>query len=400
MPEAFTMASAPRRSCPITSTRSTANGVAPSNHRDSHAAATTRSAPMRLAPHHAPRRRARRRTRWRLRLPSSRCPAMAASGSARSPRRRAAPRGERTARRPLMPLSISLVPHDADLRLEGEPEVGLHALAGHLHEGQDVPRHGPTAVDDEVGVLGRDLGAVEPLALQADLFDQAGRHLALRVLPHASRGGEGQRLCRLLLLETLPHVLLDLGLGAAVKLQPRAHQYGAGRRGEGAVAEAAVVGLELAEGTVRVEEVHGRDEVTDPAIGRARVHGHGAPDGRGNSHQALDPAEVQGGRLPDQGGETHPGARHRLLAIEVGTPEATLELEHHATDAAVADQEVIAAAHDLDGQLLALGEAQGQPDVLDVLGNDEDVRRPPDAQGGMEAEGFLEPHLAPNLSED
>src|SRR6266852_5948875 len=125
----------------------------------------------------------------------------------------------------------------------------------------------------------------------------------------------------------------------------------------------------------------------------------GTPDGRGNSHQALDPAEVQGGRLPDQGGETYPGARHGLLAIEVGAPKATLELEHHATDAAVADQEVIAAAHDLDGQLLALGEAQGQPDVLDVLGNDEDVRRPPDAQGGMEAEGFLEPHLAPNLSE-
>src|SRR5438309_721586 len=361
--------------------------------------ATGRASPATAAPPPSPTRRASRRTRRRLRRRSSRCPVMAASGSARSPRRRAAPRGERTALRPLMSRPTSLVSHDADLGLEGEPEVVLHSLARDLHETQNVRGGGATPVDDEVGVLGRDLGAVVPLALQADLLDEAGRHLALRVLPHAARGGEGERLRRLLVLEALAHVLLDLCLGSAMELQPRAHQHGAGRREEGAVAEAAVVGLELAQGAVRVQEVHGGDEVADPAIGCARVHGHGAADGGGNAHQALDPAEVQSGRLADQGGETDPGARHRFLATEVGATQTALELEHHAADAAVADEEVVAAAHDLDGQLLALGEPQRQPDVLDVLGDHEDVRGPPDAQGGMEAEGFLEPYLAPNLSE-
>src|SRR5713101_5905450 len=247
MPEALTIASADRRSCPTTSTRSTEKRPTRSSHRNSHPAPAASVATTRAAPPHSPTRRASRRARRRRR--SSRCPVMAASGSARSPRARAAPRGERTALRPLMPCSTSLVPHDADLGLEGEPEVVLHPLARDLHEAQNVRGGGAAPVHDEVGVLGRDLGAVVPLALQADLLDEAGRQLALRILPHASRGGEGEWLRRLLLLEALAHVLLDLRLGPAMELQPRPHQHGAGRRAEGAVAEAAaVVGLELAEG--------------------------------------------------------------------------------------------------------------------------------------------------------
>jgi len=81
MPEALTIASADRRSCPTTSTRSTENGAVRSSHRDSHPApaasvATTRAAPPQQSdatrePEDAPAP-ARR---------SSRCPVMAASGS-------------------------------------------------------------------------------------------------------------------------------------------------------------------------------------------------------------------------------------------------------------------------------------------------------------------------------
>src|SRR5216683_296041 len=219
MPEALTIASADRRSCPTTSTRSTEKRPTRSSHRNSHPAPAASVATTRAAPPHSPTRRASRRARRRRR--SSRCPVMAASGSARSPR--AAPRGERTALRPLMPCSTSLVPHDADLGLEGEPEVVLHPLARDLHEAQDVRGGGAAPVHDEVGVLGRDLGAVVPLALQADLLDEAGRQLALRILPHASRRGEGERLRRFLLLEALTHVLLYVRLGPAMELQPRAH---------------------------------------------------------------------------------------------------------------------------------------------------------------------------------
>src|ERR1700687_1202858 len=87
------------------------------------------------------------------------------------------------------------------------------------------------------------------------------------------------------------------------------------------------------------------------------------------------------------------------LAVKLGAAEAALELEHPAADAAVADQQVVAAADDVDRELLALRERQRAADVCHVLGDDEDVRRTSDAQGGMETERLLESDLAPDLSQ-
>src|SRR4029077_9257702 len=101
----------------------------------------------------------------------------------------------------------------------------------------------------------------------------------------------------------------------------------------------------------------------------------------------------------DQGGEAHPRAGHRLLPVELGAPEAALELEHHAADTAVADQQVVAAADDVDRELLPLGERQRAADVFHVLRDDEDVRGTPNTQGGVEAERLLESDLAPALSQ-
>src|SRR6266478_3880212 len=101
--------------------------------------------------------------------------------------------------------------HDPDLGLQRDTELALHTLACHVHEGGDVARIRRAPVDDEVGVLGRDLGAIEPLALQADLLDQTTRHLTRGVFPDAAGGGEGEGLRRLLDLEALLHLFLDLG---------------------------------------------------------------------------------------------------------------------------------------------------------------------------------------------
>src|SRR6202022_3012113 len=92
--------------------------------------------------------------------------------------------------------------------------------------------------------------------------------------------------------------------------------------------------------------------------------------------QALDAAQVQGGRLADQGGEAHPRAGHRLLPVELGAPEAALELEHHAADAAVADQQVVAAADDVAGEWPPLGDRRAAAVVSQALGDNEDVRGP------------------------
>src|SRR5216684_3915363 len=66
---------------------------------------------------------------------------------------------------------------------------------------------------------------------------------------------------------------------------------------------------------------------------------------------------------------------------------------------AVANQEVVAPADDVERELLPPRERQREPDVLHVLRDDEDVRGASDAQGGVKAEGFLEPNLASDLSQ-
>src|SRR2546422_6720652 len=87
-----------------------------------------------------------------------------------------------------------LLTEDADLGLERDPEVAVDALARELHEAQDVGRAGAAAIDDEVGVLGRDLRAVDPLAAQAGLLDEPRGQVARGILPDEAGRGERQRL--------------------------------------------------------------------------------------------------------------------------------------------------------------------------------------------------------------
>src|SRR5207237_1383393 len=98
----------------------------------------------------------RRRTR------PTRCPATATELRPTSAIAGGRPRGEM---RPLFT-------EDPDLRLQVDVELRVHALAGDLHQREHVGGHGAAAIDDEVGVLGRDLGAVDALALEPGLLDQ------------------------------------------------------------------------------------------------------------------------------------------------------------------------------------------------------------------------------------
>src|SRR5206468_1004531 len=82
---------------------------------------------------------------------------------------------------------------------------------------------------DEVRVLGGDLGAVDSLALEAALLDHPRGDVAGRVLPHAAGRGQRQRLGRLLDLEPLLHLLLDLGHRPPVQAHAATDQHGADR---------------------------------------------------------------------------------------------------------------------------------------------------------------------------
>src|SRR2546428_13293987 len=113
----------------------------------SHRRVADRRARVRAAPAD---RAAARPTFWR---------AMSAERSPTSPSDDSCPRGDRS----------PLLTDDPDLVFQHDPVVRLDALPGELHEGLHVGGGGPATVDDEVGVLGRDLGPVEALALEADL---------------------------------------------------------------------------------------------------------------------------------------------------------------------------------------------------------------------------------------
>src|SRR3989449_5469936 len=223
--------------------------------------------------------------------------AMSAERSPTSPSDDGCPRGD----------SSPLLTDDPDLVFQHDPVVRLDALPGELHQGLDVGGRGPTAIDDEVGVLGRDLGAVEALALEADLLDHSRRGLARRVLPDASGRGQRQRLARLLLLEPLLDVFLDLAQRPAVQTQPAADQHGTRREVERAIREGARVGLELAQRAVGIEEVGCTDEVADATVGRAGVHRQRAADCRRNPDQTLEAAQVERGPLADERVEAGPG---------------------------------------------------------------------------------------------
>ena len=177
-----------------------------------------------------------------------------------------------------------------------------------------------------------------------------------------------------------------------------ADQHGAGWRVEVPVRERARRRLELAERAVRVQVVHGADEIADPPVGRPGVHGQGAADRGGDSDETLDAAEIEGGRLPDERRERHPGAGDGLLTVELGAPEAALEAQDDPAQPAILHQQIVAAADHRDRQLLALGEHERVANVVHVLWHDEDVGGAADAERGVEAQGLLEPHFPTDLS--
>src|SRR6266511_2463033 len=282
------------------------------------------------------RSRARRLGRRRRGRPT-RCPSTNAERSPRSARTEARLLGE------LRPLGI-LLSDDPDLVLEHDREVAVDTLSRQVHEGQDV-RGGPaTPVHDEVRVLGGDLGAVDPFALEAALLDHPRGDVARRVLPHAPGGGERQRLGGLLDLEPLLHFLLDLRQGTAVQAQAAADQHGACRRVEVPVGERARGRFVLAERPVRVQIVDGAHKIADPAVRRSSVHGQSAADRGGNSDEALDAAQIDGGGFSNQGREAHARPGDRLLAVELLAPETALEPQDDAAHAAVLDEQVVAAS--------------------------------------------------------
>src|SRR5262245_36586248 len=292
------------------------------------------------------------RVRWmsqrRERTRRMRCRATRGARLPRSPSVPAVPCGETRPRR--------LLADEADCMLETDAELRTHPLSGEVEESQDIRGGGAAPVDDEVRVLGRDLGAADALAAQADLLDELDRRRAAGALPHKARRGQGERLTGALLLQPLLQIALDLRLRAAMQAQPAADEDGAGRRLKGLVAQGPGARLELSERAVGMEKVDGAHEVADPAVLAPRVHGQRPSHGGRNADQALDAAEVSGGGLAHQSRQTHPCPGQGLFALELRAAQTSVELQSDPAHTPIAHEQVVPSADHGHGELIAIGE--------------------------------------------
>ena len=249
---------------------------------------------------------------------------------------------------------------------------------------------GPPTVDDQVGGLRRDLGAVHALAAQAHGLDETCRAIARRVLPDVARSGQGEGLRLLPHLQSVLQGLLDSHGGTALELEPAAHDDAALRQIEALPARRSA-GPVLAHRPVGVHEVDGGAVLEERAFRRLGFGSQSASDRGGNARQVLEAAQALRGGFSDEGGERHARPHGHLVAGELRAAEDALQLHHHGLQAAIGNEQVVAAADDDEREVFLLGERQGIAEIVEVLRHDEKLRGTADPQRGVEAEGFSEP---------
>src|SRR5439155_1449989 len=88
----------------------------------------------------------------------------------------------------------------------------------------------------------------------------------------------------------------------------------------------------------------------------------------------TQPAEASAsGRFSDQRRERHSRPHDGLVLPDVDVGEGAVELHDETADAAIPDEEIVTAADHLDGEPLAGGERERQPEIFEVPRNDQNV---------------------------
>ena len=240
---------------------------------------------------------------------------------------------------------------------------------------------------------GRNLGAADAEALEAQRFDELARFLGFWVAEDAATAG--------LLVGLAAGAAPQVGAGALAhrgRIQPgpeaeagREHHQGlllqpAVAVGKGQVAAGQHEGLAVAIGIK-----HG--DLLEPLAGAAPlgagIHHHGSPHRARDAHGPFQATQAGAGGPAGQGGDRFSGLGFDQAggAIELAALEPPLA-EGQAGQALVADQQVGTGANHLQGQALAPGPA-GQGDHLVVgLGFPEPLGRSPHPPGGELGQGY------------
>jgi hypothetical protein len=197
------------------------------------------------------------------------------------------------------------------------------------------------------------------------------------------------------------HAGLDLG-----RVVGRAFEHGVQHDGRLAVLQGAVaIGVvqvfdrQFTHLASAVHDAHGLDDIDGLGAVAAGVHDHRAADGAGDAGVELQPRDARVGRLAGQDGVGHGAAGLDAIGAQgFDGVEALAQADHHALDAAVADQQV--RAHP-DGHHRH-GRVQGFQEVRQVLlvGRQEHhVGRTADPEPGERRQGLVDQQLAANGGE-
>src|SRR5262249_33024832 len=141
---------------------------------------------------------------------------------------------------------------------------------------------------------------------------------------------------------------------------------------------------------VRIDEADA-DHLTEGfAAHRAGIHAQGAADVAGDSFEPLEAADLGIARRVGELLLLHPDTGVNLAVFDFDLLELTAgEMNDHTANAAVAHEQVRAAAHDEEGNLIQRAETHETGESLFGFGFGPKLRRATNSHGGVLGERFV-----------
>ena len=280
---------------------------------------------------------------------------------------------------------------DADFWFQVDAVCFFDAFLDFVDDVEDIPCRRVARVDDEAGVFHRDLGIAAGKAFEAGLVDEGPGKVSRRTLEGTAGAVHFQRLLAAAAVHEIVHTGLDfLGVAAAQG------QFDFDDKFLGFLEAALAIGKTEVRRIIRMDTAFavdradaGYDMAHFPVVSPG-VHEDGAAQGTGDATGKFDAGQaVFLGKLADI--FQHVTGTGQDLAVVAGQYFShRIQLDDDAPDAAIADEDVGAAAEDRHRQFQPPCCPDGQGHFLDRFRQDQDVGRAADSKGRVLAHGFVE----------
>ena len=238
-------------------------------------------------------------------------------------------------------------------------------------------------------MFGGNLGAADSKPLKSRLVDERCSEVALWALEGAACRRRVDRLLRLALGGKLIHARSDVGGIRRRKLERRC-DHDIARRVEHAVA-IRPVGLLAGHFHDAPLGGHTRDagaHLRELAVVGACVHDGGAPDGAGDAAGELVARKPRDARRLGDRGVCGTRAGNDSRTFHANRGEVVTNLDHHALDPFVGNEQVASASDDAPGLARLLAGAHDLGHLLNAARRHEHVGGSADLEGGMRRKGL------------